>query len=303
MRVFLYSWYQMKPWGIDSGRLAVMESIILMCRSFSGLLVFPSWPWKNNDNKHHNITTTNHEYQQYDSKHQLFLRLLGWSLEIGSTSRLWGISKFRFTSGKRNQIKTYAIICRATGSVSTIASACLIVHNLQSHHGILVSTITYHRLVFGLSITDILSSFAHALGSTMVPKEMNFFLPGAQGNMPTCTAQGFHYTVGIIATNLYNCSICFYYLEVIRYNKKDEYIRNKLEPWFHVISIIIPLVVGFIFMTMKAYNLYDSVCFMVPNDEPHWIWYYENGETSEGFSTVYHADVVMEERPQYFFFL
>jgi hypothetical protein len=87
--------------------------------------------------------------------------------------------------------------------------------------------------------------------------------------MPTCTAQGFHYTVGIIGTNLYNCSICFYYLEVIRYNKKDEYIRNKLEPWFHVISIIIPLVVGFIFMTMKAYNLYDSVCFMVPNDEPH----------------------------------
>ena len=184
MRVLLYSWYQMKPWGIDSGRrLAVMESIILMCRSFSGLLVFPSWPWKNNDNKHHNITTTNHEYQQYDSKHQLFLRLLGWSLEIGSTSRLWGISKFRFPSGKRNQIKTYAIICRATGSVSTIASACLIVHNLQSHHGILVSTITYHRLVFGLSITDILSSFAHALGSTMVPKEMNFFY---QAHKATC---------------------------------------------------------------------------------------------------------------------
>ena len=48
----------------------------------------------------HSITTTNHEYQQYNSKHHHFPRLLGWSFEIGSTSGLWGIPKFRFTSGK-----------------------------------------------------------------------------------------------------------------------------------------------------------------------------------------------------------
>jgi hypothetical protein len=181
---------------------------------------------------------------------------------------------------RRNEIKTLDIIVRTSGSVSTIASTCLILHILRSHHGL---STTYHRLVFGLCIGDILSSFANVLTSTMVPKEMNYYIPGAQGNTATCTAQGFLLTIGIFVANLYNCSICLYYLSIIRYNKKDEYIRDKLEPWFHGISIIIPLVVGFIFMAMKAYNVNKSGCFMIPNNLPHCIGY-EYGETPKGFS-------------------
>jgi hypothetical protein len=129
-------------------------------------------------------------------------------------------------AAKRNEIKTENIVYPTSGSVSTIASACLIVHILRSNHAG-IST-TYHRLVFGLSIGDILSSFGFALASTMVPKEMNYYIPpGAQGNTATCTAQGFLIAVGSIVANLYKCSICLYYLAIIRYNKKDEYIRNK----------------------------------------------------------------------------
>jgi hypothetical protein len=181
---------------------------------------------------------------------------------------------------KRNQINTRGIIFHATASVSTIASTCLIVHILRSHHGL---STTYHRLVFGICIADIMSSFAFVLGSTMAPKEMNYFVPGAQGTTTTCTAQGFTIFVANITAALYNCSICFYYLSIIRYNKKDEYIRNKLEPWFHGISIIIPLVCGFILIAMKAYNAYEGDCFLVPNDAPHCIGY-ENGDTPKGFS-------------------
>ena len=133
-------------------------------------------------------------------------------------------------AARRNQINTRGIIRRTTGSVSTIASTCLILHILHSHHGL---STTYHRLVFGLCIGDTISSFASVLGSTMVPKEMNYFIPSAQGNTATCTAQGFLISVGNMVTNLYNCSICFYYLSIIRYNKKDEY------TWFHGISILI----------------------------------------------------------------
>jgi hypothetical protein len=183
-------------------------------------------------------------------------------------------------AARRNQINTLGVIRHTTGSVSTIASTCLIVHILRSHHGL---STTYHRLLFGLSIADIMSSFAQALGSIMVPKEMHYFIPYAQGNTATCTAQEFFVAVGIIAAALYNCSICLYYLVIIRYNKKDEYIRNKLEPWFHGISIAIPLVVGFILIAMKAYNVNDSACFIIQNDAPHCIGY-EIGDTPEGFS-------------------
>jgi hypothetical protein len=44
-------------------------------------------------------------------------------------------------------------------------------------------------------------------------------------------------------------------------------------------------VVGFIFMAMTAYNVNESVCFIVPNDPPHCIGY-ENGDTPKGFSSI-----------------
>jgi hypothetical protein len=150
-----------------------------------------------------------------------------------------------------------------------------------------VHTMVYPPHIIGwcldyVSVT--LSSFAQALGATMVPKEMNYLIPGAQGNTATCTAQGFLINLGAHVVALYNCSICFYYLSIIRYNKKDAYIRNKLEPWFHGISTIIPLVCrGFVFIAMKGYNEYESVCYLRPNYPPHCIGY-ENGDTPEGFS-------------------
>ncbi len=153
----------------------------------------------------------------------------------------------------RSITKTVAIIRRTTGSVSLIASTCLVVHILRSHHGL---STTNHRLVFGLCIGDIMSSFANALATTMVPKEINYLVPIAQGNTATCTAQGFLFSIGSTAANLYNCSVCFYYLSIIRYNKNDDYIRNKLEPWFHGKSMIFPLVFVFIAISMKGYNVH-----------------------------------------------
>ena len=94
---------------------------------------------------------------------------------------------------KRNQNNTRGVIFHTLGTVSTIASMCLVVRILRSHHGL---STTYHRLVFGLSIGDIMSSFANVLGSTMVPKEMNYYVLGAQGNMTTCTLQGSLYGYG-----------------------------------------------------------------------------------------------------------
>ena len=122
-------------------------------------------------------------------------------------------------SDKRNQITTRGVIFHTLRSVSTIASTSLAVHILRSHHGL---STTYHRLVFGLCIGDTISLFGYVLSSTTVPKEMNYFVPCAQGNTATYTAQGFLITAGSFVANLFNCSICLYYLSIIGYNKKDK---------------------------------------------------------------------------------
>mmetsp|Transcript_56299 Transcript_56299/g.60954 ORF Transcript_56299/g.60954 Transcript_56299/m.60954 type:complete len:83 (+) Transcript_56299:719-967(+) len=70
-----------------------------------------------------------------------------------------------------------------SGSISFTASTLLIVHILRSHD---YFATTYHRLVFGLSPADIVSSFGFALSSTMVLQEMSYVVPFASGNTATC---------------------------------------------------------------------------------------------------------------------
>ena len=175
-------------------------------------------------------------------------------------------------------------------------------HILRSHHGL---STTYHRLVFGLSIGDILSSFFQALSFTMMPKKMNYYIPYTQGNTATCDAQGFLVGVGIGVGVLCNCSIYFYYLAIIRCNKKDEYIRDNLEPWFHGISIVLPLLMNFILIVMKGYkSIQTSICSnFALNEYPHCI---HQSDTKIHQSdtkvekrlraSIYHADVAMKEK-------
>jgi hypothetical protein len=168
-----------------------------------------------------------------------------------------------------------------TGSISFIASMLLVIHILRSHD--CLST-TYHRLVFGLSVADIINSIDVALSSTMAPKEMSYLVPFASGNTATCDAQGFliSFLGGVSA--LYNCSICFYYLAIITYNKKEEYIRRKLEPWFHGISILVPLMICIILLATHAFNgANGGTCFIDPYIPPHCIGY-DVGEIPSGYS-------------------
>lgn len=84
---------------------------------------------------------------------------------------------------------------------------------------------------------------------------------------------------------LYNCSMCFYYLSIIKYNKKDEYIKDKLEPWFHFISISYALAIGIIGLANKGFNnsFYGGACAATPYNPPH-CKDYENGAIPDGFT-------------------
>ena len=134
--------------------------------------------------------------------------------------------KLDLLAAKRNEMQTIATTCifNVGGSVSVLASTWLTWNILRSHDSL--STV-YHRLVFGLSVTDILS-FGQALSTTtMVPEEMIYLVPFARGNTATYDTQGFIIGIGYQIGSLHNCVIFFFCLTIIGHNKKDEYIKNK----------------------------------------------------------------------------
>ena len=147
------------------------------------------------------------------------------------------------------------------GSVSVIGSVATIWHILRSHKGL---SSTYHRLVFGLYFGDLITSSVWAFNNSIAaPKELQYLVPPSRGNMGTCTAIGFLHTAGILIGSFYNCMICFYYLSIITFNKKDDCIKSKLEPWFHGVPIIFTSVIGAPGLIMKQFNTNaEGNCYM-----------------------------------------
>ena len=117
----------------------------------------------------------------------------------------------------------------------------------------------------------------------MVPKELKYYSPFANGNVATCSFQGFLNLVGSNCVAVYNSSICFYYLAIVKYNKKDAYIKTKLEPWFHAVAGVVPMAIGISLLFLKAYNSAGPVCGPYPYNPPHCSGY-EKGDTREGFT-------------------
>ncbi len=101
----------------------------------------------------------------------------------------------------------------------------------------------------------------------------------------TCGVQASLAVLGFIGSSCYNCSICLYYLVIITtFNKKDDYIRRKLELWFHSISILAPLVLCTIMLVTHSFNgPTGGICFLNPYIPPHCIGY-EVGEIPRGYN-------------------
>ena len=170
-----------------------------------------------------------------------------------------------------------------SASISMIGSTAIIWHILRSHKGL---SSTYHRLVFGLCVGDLMSSLAFAVNTKAVPKELQYIMPSARGNVGTCTAQGLLLTAGVVMASAYNCMICFYYLLIITYNKKDDYIKRKLEPWFHGVPIILAIVIGITGLIMKQFNTTgEGYCYLINYHPPH-CEDVANGIIPDGFSIL-----------------
>jgi hypothetical protein len=174
-----------------------------------------------------------------------------------------------------------AIASHVSGTISLIASMTLLAIILRSRDGL---STTFHRLLFGLCISDIMSSLSWALSSSMVPRDMDYLVWNAKGNIALCNAQGIFMHIGVTGSFLYNFSLCFYYLAIVRYSKKDTYIKNKLEPWFHGTAILFSIAGGVAMLANGSFSAGNGpLCACVAYDPPHCIGY-RTGDIPEGFT-------------------
>jgi hypothetical protein len=96
----------------------------------------------------------------------------------------------------------------------------------------------YIRLLFVMSVFDIISSVILSVATILRPRETSPRL-WSFGNDATCSAVGFFNQVSAISI-FYNGMLSFYFLLTTRYGFSNDYIAAKLECWAHLLSVGLP---------------------------------------------------------------
>eukprot|EP00956_Cyclotella_meneghiniana_P035354 scaffold114268_cov37-Cyclotella_meneghiniana.AAC.4 len=174
------------------------------------------------------------------------------------------------------------IIIRSTSATISMISSCCIIRMIMKSQDRLSTT--YHRLLLGMSVGDILFSLPLITFAAMAPTDLSYMVWNARGNQATCTTAGFFVTIGVYLTLFYSCSLNIYYLILIKYNKSESYIRKKVEPFLHGIPISLALIWSIIGIVNKIYNDGGTgSCLTATYNPPHCDGY-EDGEVREGFT-------------------
>ncbi len=175
---------------------------------------------------------------------------------MGENDNIWSNASRLFYS------KVYAIVQSCSASVSFVASSVTLYLIYRSH---LQLSTTSNRLLCGLCIADIISSLALALATMPIPADaVGPAIWNARGSTMTCDMAGMMTFLGTASAPLYNSSLCVYYLSIIKYKLSEEEIRNKVEVWLHLVSILFPLVGAIAIQLNESFNPMLTVCWVAP---------------------------------------
>ena len=140
-----------------------------------------------------------------------------------------------------------AVLPKTTGFISVLSSSMIAISVLRDKQKI---TKSYHRLLLGMSLVDVLVSFWESLSTWPMPQDSSAMF--ASGNMATCSVQGFFVQVYIVSS-FYSVSLAIYYTLVLRYDWSEAQVR-KLEPYLHSVPLLWGLGTAIIGIPLKVYN-------------------------------------------------
>lgn len=159
------------------------------------------------------------------------------------------------------QLSVIAIVPKISGFLSMIGSICII---FSSRTNLIRSNIQ-KRLLIGLSIADILHSSSFILSTWPVPKYASeiYNIKFNIGNSTTCNLQGFVQLTGTLSVALYNAFLCiYYYISVRSNNMSDQKIATRIEPIFHTIALIIPIIFSVYALRQEMFNPSSTGCLL-----------------------------------------
>ena len=122
----------------------------------------------------------------------------------------------------------------------------------------------YSRIIFGLSIADILQSSGILMGQVLSPADTpdSIF---SKGTVASCEAIGYVFIVGSAAIIWYTLFLTYYFLRRVKYKKKPQDFAQQEEYYIAIFIWIYPLLIAAFALKQGAINAtqYGSTCVSV----------------------------------------
>ena len=158
-----------------------------------------------------------------------------------------------------DQIKILTIIPRFATIPSFIGLFWIFYHVLCSKER---RTRSYHRLVFCMSINDIITTFVLWLSTWPVPDEFPTF--GSKGTNATCQATAFLRESATRSSVMYSACLAIYFLLVIKYRWTETRLK-KAELTMHVVNNVVGWGMGIAGFPLTMYNPFILACSIQPS--------------------------------------
>ena len=143
---------------------------------------------------------------------------------------------------------------KVTGTTSFLGSIYVIQDVLRNPKKRQESS--YHRVMVGLSTSDLINSFTWMLSSWPMPRGSRLFAAGTVG---TCDATGFFLQISSLCTPIYNCSLATFYLLQLKYSWSHSKMR-RLDKWMHILPWVWAIIPGLAGLFTKSFGPYRNVC-------------------------------------------
>lgn len=149
-----------------------------------------------------------------------------------------------------------------SGSLSFISSSTITIMILKCDDKL---AYPFRRIIFGLSISDVIQSLSMILAPFSLPREVDV-MNWSTGNQFTCDLQGFSLHVGFAGVPMYVLSLSVYFLCAVKYNLNDKAFARKIEPYLHGTSILWTVIGGIACWATSVFNVMGAgnVCWYTP---------------------------------------
>ena len=154
------------------------------------------------------------------------------------------------------------IVRCVTASISCVASFILALMIWNSETGL---QSPYSRIIFGLSIGDIINSLAVLISPFASPSE-NIDKVFSIGNVRSCEVTGLFLYIGGFMVPYYTLFLTYYFLKRVRYKVTPQDFSKREERYIRRFIMVVAIVVSIVVFIRGDYNAapYGSMCAIAP---------------------------------------